>query len=209
MNGVCVLGRANHQGEFDEHVARHRQHGHWRNNQRKTHREAHTTRARRHTPQSPLLTAQSRPTAPASPSSPQTPVCAAPGPAHHGGSLYLLTWCPDSVPPSSACARLAPPWLPGLLVPPTLPTWSKFFQPHHSSPLLHVSPFPWPLTITLEFPAPRLPEQPPTPTPASQPLSGLHPATFLHLCPLAPPTPAAPALQVQASNRERDSFFLP
>ena len=160
-----------------------------------------------------LLTAQSRPTAPASPSSPQTPVWAAPGPAHHGGSLYLLTWSPDSVPPATACARLAPPWLRGLLAPPTPPTWRKFFQPHHSSPLLRVSPFPWPLTITLEFPAPRLPGQPPTPTPASQPasqpLTGLRPAAFLHLCPLAPPTPAAPALQVQASSRERDSFFLP
>lgn len=104
--------------------------------------------------------AQCRPTAPA------FTVRVAPGPAHHGGHLHLLTWCSESLPPST-CVPLP---ISGSLYlshwPSPQPTRRKFFQPHHSSSR-RPSPSCW-------FSVPGLRGHP-APTPARQLLSGLSP----------------------------------
>lgn len=137
-------------------------------------------------------------------------------PASASSSLGSPKPCPSWREPASVnlvsrvCVHLrAPPWLPGPLAPPTPPTRKKLLQPHHpalSSPLV---PLPGPSPPCWSFLVPRLPGQLPTPTPGGQLLPGLRSAVFLHLCPLAPHTSLAPALQVQASSQKRDSIFLP
>lgn len=201
LHRVCVLERSNYQGESDPHVARHGQQGHWRDDQRLT-RPTVPPNACRDTPESPPLPAQSRPTVPASTSSQQTPGWAAPGPVHHGGSLFLLTWCPGS-----ACTCPAPPSLPGPLASPTPSTRKKLLQPHRpavSSPLV---PLPGPSPPCWSFPAPRLPGLP-HPHPWEPAASRAQPSSLSP--PLSPgpshsPSPRAPSSSFQP---KRDSVFL-
>lgn len=150
--------------------------------------------ARTHT--QPLDTEQTP--APASTSSQHTPAQAATGPDHHGGRLHLLTWCPIS-------ASLFPAHLPTSL-PGYLGRWPCPQLPPKGGGLsslpLQLSPPHQPLSSRWSF------LQLPTPNPASQLLSGLHPVAFLHLSPRALPLPQAQGSKLLLPAG-REPFSLP
>lgn len=148
------------------------------------------------------LPAQSRLTVPASTSSQQTRVWAAPSPVHHGGSLLLLTWCPES-----ACTFEL---LPGCLGrwPPNTSHQEEASPASSPSPFLPPSPSPWPLTTMLEFSHTSASRAAPHPHPwgpaASRAwLSGLSP--LLSPGPSHFPSPSAPSSSFQPEER----FYLP
>lgn len=119
----------------------------------------------------------------------------------------LLTWCPES-----ACTPGAPPLAARAAWPlPHLSHQEEASPASSPSPFLPLVPLPgppsppcWSFLVLASRAAPS-----PPPLGASCFQQGSASAVFLHLCPLAPHTSLAPALQVQASSQKRDSLFLP
>lgn len=167
-----------------------------RHSQKDTRGRAHTTCTQTHSP-TPFPTPPSPEQAhsPAFTSSQQTPVWEALGPAHVGRRLYLPTWCPGSVSPSTCAPR------PVFLLPGYRGHWPSPHLPSGGSSSSSVTP---------ALSSGSAPAGAPTSTSRGAPLLPHRPAafwvpyTFLHLSPLPSEhsfLPPPSELQILPSSR--------